>query len=196
MRLEIYFYRLGRGDYNYIIAEMAGVGVWTVSAIVQSRFLKCFWACVFPKRVTRVGIQFDLTRQKSTFVTFVMVHHMQLPCSTAELAVLHNRVKLNSKVCANYLSWTRPKVPYMRRLAQCLRMMNFSGAPQLATVLGKPRYICVLGPGTSRGRRFIVRFSLFTKTEIAVSLLVILQGSPFGFFKATRNLLVCDILKI
>ena len=34
-RLALYIYRLGRGDYFYTIAEMAGLGVSTVCTIVD-----------------------------------------------------------------------------------------------------------------------------------------------------------------
>ena len=46
-RLGVYLYRLARGDYHYTIAEMAEIGVATVSTVVDEvceAIVKNMWA--------------------------------------------------------------------------------------------------------------------------------------------------------
>ena len=60
-RLGICLYRLGRGDYLYTIAEMAGVGVSTVSMIVSEvceAIIECMWEECINKFMPKTSQEF------------------------------------------------------------------------------------------------------------------------------------------
>ena len=60
-RLGICLYRLGRGDYLYTIAEMAGVGVLTVSMIVSEvceAIIECMWEECINKFMPKTSQEF------------------------------------------------------------------------------------------------------------------------------------------
>ena len=61
LRLAVCLYRLGRGDYFYTIAEMTGLGVSTVSTIVQEvtqAIVDCMWSESISKHMPKSEADF------------------------------------------------------------------------------------------------------------------------------------------
>ena len=101
MRLAICLYRLGRGDYNCTIAEMAGVGTSTVSTIVQDiseSIVNNIWdnsvANHFPE---------DEAQFKEKMLD--MEQHWQFPCCWAAVDGCHIPIKCPAgglEICKEY----------------------------------------------------------------------------------------------
>ena len=88
-RLALYIYRLGRGDYFYTIAEMAGLGVSTVCTIVDDvtqAIVNNLWS-------DRVNKHMPKTENDFWEIIIDMEYMWQFPCCWAAIDGCHIPIK-------------------------------------------------------------------------------------------------------
>ena len=88
-RLGICLYRLGRGDYLYTIAEMAGIGVSTTSMIV-SEVCQAIVECMWDANVNKLLPKTDNDFKEKILDTEEL---WQFPCSWAAVDGCHIPIK-------------------------------------------------------------------------------------------------------